>query len=195
MAIYKQYQEYVTKASEKYGVDENLIWAVIEQESSGNSQAVSNVGAQGLMQLMPYTAKELGVKNPFDPEQNIMGGTKLLSQMLNRWDGDTEAALASYVAGSGNVKRYGKEKYAWYYEGVLSKMDTSTIVSTSSNKGSSTKWNGFIIDDNMKWWGDALVIIFMAACLILSVVFVYLAINGGMPDASDIVNMVLKGVK
>lgn len=196
MAIYKQYQEYVKKASETYEVDENLIWAVIEQESGGNSSAVSSVGAKGLMQLMPDTARELGVSNSYDPEQNIMGGTKLLSQLLNKWGGDTEAALASYYAGSGNVSKYGKEKYSWYYEGVLSKMGTSnTITNTSNIINAGSNLGGLLIDDDMKWWGDVLVVIFMAGCLILSVVFIYLAINGGMPDASDLLNMVLKGIK
>ena len=68
MAVYTEYQEYVRAASQKYGVDERLIWAVMEQESGGNKTAVSNAGAQGLMQLMPSTSKEMGVTNPFDPE-------------------------------------------------------------------------------------------------------------------------------
>lgn len=94
-------------ASKKYSVSINLLKAVAKAESGFNPNAVSKAGAQGVMQLMPSTSKGLGVTNPFDAEQNIMGGAKLLSGLLKKYDGNIELALAAYNAGSGNVAKYG----------------------------------------------------------------------------------------
>jgi hypothetical protein len=95
------------RASEKYHVPLNLLKAVAKTESGFDANAVSRCGAQGIMQLMPSTAASLGVQDSFDPEQNIMGGAKYLSWMLEHYHGDTELALAAYNAGSGNVAKYG----------------------------------------------------------------------------------------
>lgn len=98
--------EIIEQAAAKYGVDKSLIQSVIQAESNYNQNAVSSAGAQGYMQLMPNTAKGLGVTDSFNAQQNIFGGTKYLSQMLDRYQGDTSLALAAYNAGSGNVDKY-----------------------------------------------------------------------------------------
>ena len=100
-------QPYVAEAAAKYNVDPALIEAVIKQESAYDAMAQSPVGAQGLMQLMPATAKELGVENSLDPRQNVMGGTKYLRQLMDQFDGNLTKVLAGYNAGPGAVAHYG----------------------------------------------------------------------------------------
>lgn len=101
------YGHYVTKAASKYEIEPELIHAVIKTESNGNCRAVSKKGAKGLMQLMPSTASDMNVSNPFNPEENIDGGTRYLRYLLEKFNGDMTLALAAYNSGPGTVERYG----------------------------------------------------------------------------------------
>lgn len=94
------------EASQEYHVPVELLKAIGKAESNFNTKAVSRCGAQGVMQLMPATAKSLGVTDSFDAEQNIMGGSKYIAGLLKKYNGDTKLALAAYNAGSGNVAKY-----------------------------------------------------------------------------------------
>jgi soluble lytic murein transglycosylase-like protein len=100
------YDAIIAEASAEYGVDPELVRAVIRAESRFDPMAESGAGAKGLMQLMPILAKELGVQDPFDPRENVFGGVKYLSRLLDRHKGDVTLALASYNAGPRNVDRY-----------------------------------------------------------------------------------------
>ena len=101
----REIEPIIGEAARTYGVEPGLVRAVIQVESGGNPTAVSPAGAQGLMQLMPATGAELGVKDPFDPVQNIMAGTRYLRQLLDRYQGSVRLALAAYSWGMGNLER------------------------------------------------------------------------------------------
>lgn len=104
---FTRYDEYILEASELYKIPVALIRAVIKVESDYDPQVVSSMGARGLMQLMPGVDADMGVENAFDPRENILGGTRLLRWLANRYDGDLVLTIAGYHAGAGSLKKYG----------------------------------------------------------------------------------------
>jgi len=102
-----RYTGLVAEAARDQQLDPALLSAVIQQESGYDPHAVSSAGAMGLMQLMPDTARSLGIRDPFDPQQNIRGGAQLLRQLLDRYGGNLDFALAAYNAGPAAVDKYG----------------------------------------------------------------------------------------
>ena len=125
----------IDKASRRYGVDGGLIRAIIKVESDFNPRAVSSAGAQGLMHLMPATARGLGVRNSFDPEQNVMAGTRFLKDMLQRYDGNLNEALAAYNWGPGNVDRHGTDRLPRETRAYLTKVKRYYAQSASHDVG------------------------------------------------------------
>lgn len=120
-----KFDAYFKKAAKTYGVSESLLKGIAKAESNFNERDLSSSGAMGVMQLMPETARGLGVTDPYDPEQNIMGGAKCIAQKLKEFNGDVELALAAYNAGSGAVRRAGgiPSKCRNYIKKVLSYQD------------------------------------------------------------------------
>jgi soluble lytic murein transglycosylase-like protein len=102
----ERFHPLIVRVSREHNVDPALVKAIIMAESGYNPEAVSKVGARGLMQLMPRTADSLGVQDIFDPEENVSGGVKYLRQLLNEFGGEVKLALAAYNAGSRRVKTY-----------------------------------------------------------------------------------------
>lgn len=115
----KKYNRIILQASRMFGVDPFLIKAVIQAESAFDHKAISHKGAKGLMQLMPDTANDMAVENPFNPEENIFGGTRYLSRLLERFKNNKALALAAYNAGPEKVE---------YYQGVPPYPKTKTFI-------------------------------------------------------------------
>ncbi len=104
---YHRYDTFIRAAASRYQLPESLIRAVVHTESNYHPRATSRAGAAGLMQLMPKTAQALGVRDAYDPQQNIFGGARYLRLLANRYNGDMVLVLAAYNAGAGNVQKYG----------------------------------------------------------------------------------------
>ena len=103
----RKYESLIVQAARRYDLPVALVRAVVHTESNYNPRAVSSVGAMGLMQIMPSTARYLGVKDAFDPHQNVYGGCKFLRLLANRFNGDMVLTIAGYHAGAGAVQKYG----------------------------------------------------------------------------------------
>ena len=134
------FQPIVLKAATRYKVEPAMVMAIIMAESSYNPKAISKKGAKGLMQLMPTTARSLGVKDSFNPEHNINAGVRYFKKLLNQFDGDVELALAAYNAGSRKVRehrgippfratKYYIKKVIKYYQYYKTQMDNSRLYS------------------------------------------------------------------
>ena len=186
MAKWQDYNEYFEKAATTYNVDKRLLIAVAKTESNFDAKATSGTGAKGIMQLMDRTAKSLGVTNSYDPEQNIMGGAKYLSQLLKQYDGDTDKALASYNGGSGNVAKYGKERYSKYYNKVYANKKALFGEGAPDQQALDIlkkKADEKIKESDEKYWGkettftDVLTVVITILFGIASFVFIALALN------------------
>ena len=193
MGKWQDYNDIFNKASTTYNVDKRLLIAVAKTESDFNPKATSGAGAKGIMQLMDRTARDLGVTNSYDAEQNIMGGAKLLSQLLKKYDGDRNKALAAYNAGTGNVARTGAERYYSYYNKVNANEkalfgDTSSSDDAKKNLDEAVKdlqknADQKIKESDEKYWGkeitfsDVLTVVLVVLGGICAFVFIALGIG------------------
>lgn len=137
----EQYEPFIQEHASRHALRPDLVRAVIQVESGFNPRARSSKGAIGLMQLMPATARELGVYDPYDPYENIRGGSAYLRRLLDKYDGNEELALAAYNAGSSAVDRYGRvvPPYRETREYVR-KVGSATSVEKRSKKPVIYKW-------------------------------------------------------
>ena len=140
------FDQMIRQAAQQHGVSEGLIKAVMHTESGFNINARSPVGAQGLMQLMPATARRFNVSNAYDPQQNIFGGARYLSWLLKRFNGDTRLAIAAYNAGEGNVDKYGgippfreTQDYVRRVTSRFQNLYSSGLTPTSSSNNANTQ--------------------------------------------------------
>lgn len=176
------YDDIFRNASQAYGVDYKLLKAIAKTESNFNPNAKSSAGAMGIMQLMPSTAKAYGVTDPYNPEQNIMGGARYLRDLLLRAGGDKNLALAYYNAGIGNVNNNGVGAYQGYIDKVLGNLNTIPAQSATPDMLQGDEYETV-------WWGDIVVVVF---CLLIAVGAVVFFI-GAFKD--PIISSVKSGIK
>lgn len=165
MEVPKDMESFFTEASRTYGVSKKLLKAVAKAESNYNPAATSPKGAAGVMQLMPSTARSLGVSDPYDARSNIMGGAKYLREKLDKYNGDVTLTLAAYNAGSNNVKKYGgvppfKETQE-YVKKIMKDMgvsdgkeDTAVYASGNSDNSVSDLSGYFSNQDSLNGYGS-----------------------------------------
>jgi soluble lytic murein transglycosylase-like protein len=141
LPIRERYEPFIRQHSARHSVRPELVRAVIQVESGFNPRALSPKGAMGLMQLMPATARDLGVDDPYDPNENIRGGTMYLRQLIVRYHGNEELALAAYNAGSTAVDRYGRVVPPYREtRAYVRKVGSATTVSRTARKDRIYKW-------------------------------------------------------
>lgn len=162
----EQIDKYFNEASETYDVDVDLLKAVGKTESGFDTNAYSNAGAVGIMQLMPNTFKAMNENgNIWDAQTNINAGAKYLSILLNNYEGNVEKALAGYNAGENNVNKYGWEKYSNYVNTVQKNYEELTGNDTFLTSNSSKA------EKSVNWWGQLLVVILAIIIIIIGIVF------------------------
>jgi soluble lytic murein transglycosylase-like protein len=140
-SVRERFEPLIQEHASRHALRPDLVRAVIQVESGFNPRARSNKGAMGLMQLMPATARDFGVTDPYDPAQNIRAGTKYLRQLIDRYDGNEELALAAYNAGSGAVDRYGRAVPPYREtRDYVKKVGSASAVRRVAKKGAIYKW-------------------------------------------------------
>lgn len=191
-----KYESLIQNASQKYGVPANLIKAVIKQESGFNPNAHSGAGAAGLMQLMPATARGLGVTNVYDPAQSIDGGTKYLANAIKHNNGSVPLALAAYNAGQGAVNKYGgvppyKETQN-YVKSIMTMYGSGNVQVSGISDGSGNTFDlgGGIVNGIQKIFStlftDTIKIVLYIILFALMVFFGYKALQGSPPASAAI---------
>lgn len=142
------YNQIIYSKSKKYNIEPSLIKAVIKTESNWDPGVVSRRGAIGLMQLMPFTAKEMGVKNPFNPEENIEGGIKYLRYLLDKFNGDLTLALAAYNAGPKTIEKAGGIPHIQETQKYVKRVLSIYYNDSSEFRGASTPIYKVVFNDN-----------------------------------------------
>lgn len=176
------FEDLIAKYSAMFGVPQDVIYGVIQTESSGNPNATSGSGAQGLMQLMPKTAQSLGVTDPYDPDQNIMGGTKYLAELLATYGGDLDKALSAYNQGPGNLNKYGITNQS-YVDKVKSFMSQFTGGGSSETPDKDKDYieyekpSDLFNKNKQDWYVNVLVVLCIVIVILLGVFFFAKAFN------------------
>jgi len=153
--IYRRYQSAIDRASAETGIPKEVIIVMIYYESGGNPRAVSRAGARGLMQLMPRTARALGVQNVFNPEENIMAGARYLRQLLDRYNNNLSLALAAYNAGPGRVRNRipripETQRYVRNIQAILKLYDRTDSALSSFQMDSANETNPRLVSKDIR---------------------------------------------
>jgi len=145
LAVRERYEPLIQEHAGRHSLRPELVRAVIQVESGFNSRARSPKGAMGLMQLMPATARELGVDDPYDPDANIRGGTTYLRRLIDRYEGNEELALAAYNAGAAAVDRYGRVVPPYREtQDYVKRIGTASVIARSARKTKIYKWTEIV---------------------------------------------------